>query len=62
MLEESGDPQQRDAFDIEAWVMRLLPQAHSQFGGRCLAELLRNAEGVRAVEQALERMRSGAYS
>lgn len=59
LLAESGDaPQLRD-FDLERWVAGWLRQGLPELGGKTPAEMLRNPEGQRAVEQVLERMRGG---
>lgn len=59
LLEESGDPAQMQDFDLEAWVAQWMREALPELGGRTPAEMLRNPEGQRAVEQVLERMRGG---
>jgi len=46
-------------FDMEAWLSQWMRQALPEFGGKSPAEMLRNPEGQRAVEQVLERMRGG---
>ena len=59
LLDESGDPQQLKSFDLEAWVARWMREALPELGGKTPAEMLRNPEGQRAIEQVLERMRGG---
>jgi putative toxin-antitoxin system antitoxin component (TIGR02293 family) len=59
LLQESGDPAQLAEFDLEAWVARWMRQPLPELGGKTPAEMLRNPEGQRAVEQVLERMRGG---
>ena len=59
LLNESGDPEQLTQFDMEAWLSQWMRQALPEFGGKSPAEMLRNPEGQRAVEQVLERMRGG---
>ena len=59
LLEESGDPELLNDFDLEGWVAQWMRQQLSELGGKSPAEMLRNPEGQRAVEQVLERMRGG---
>ena len=59
LLAESGDPQRLEAFDVEGWVSRWIGEPLAELGGKTPAEMLRNPEGQRAVEQVLERMRGG---
>lgn len=59
LLAESGDAQALAQFDLEAWVARWLRLPLAEMGGKTPAELLRNPEGQRALEQVLERMRGG---
>jgi putative toxin-antitoxin system antitoxin component (TIGR02293 family) len=59
LLEESGDPEQLANFDLEAWVARWMREPLPELGDKTPAEMLRNPEGQRAVEQVLERMRGG---
>lgn len=59
LLDESGDPELLRTFDLEAWVARWMREALPELGGKTPAEMLRNPEGQRAVEQVLERMRGG---
>ena len=59
LLKESGDPEQLTHFDQEAWLSQWMRQALPELGGKSPAEMLRNPEGQRAVEQVLERMRGG---
>jgi putative toxin-antitoxin system antitoxin component (TIGR02293 family) len=59
LLEESGDPDLLKDFDLEAWVAQWMREQLPELGGKSPAEMLRNPEGQRAVEQVLERMRGG---
>lgn len=59
LLEESGDAQQLTRFDLEAWLARWMREPLPELGDKTPAEMLRNPEGQRAVEQVLERMRGG---
>jgi putative toxin-antitoxin system antitoxin component (TIGR02293 family) len=59
LLKESGDSEQLTHFDLEAWLSQWMRQALPELGGKSPAEMLRNPEGQRAVEQVLERMRGG---
>lgn len=59
LLAQSGDPAALATFDLDAWLAHWLQQALPELGGKTPAELLRNPEGLRAVEQVLERMRGG---
>ena len=59
LLEESGDPEQLAHFDLEAWAAQWMRAPLPALGGKTPAEMLRNPEGQRAVEQVLERMRGG---
>lgn len=59
LLEESGDSEQLAAFDLEGWLARWLRQPLPELAGKTPAQMLRNPEGQRAVEQLLERMRGG---
>ena len=59
LLQESGDPQQLKDFDLEGWVTRWMREELPELGGKTPAEMLRNPEGQRAVEEVLERMRGG---
>ncbi len=59
LLDESGDPEQLKDFDLEAWVAQWMRQELPELGGKTPAQMLRNPEGQRAVEQVLERMRGG---
>ena len=59
LMEESGDPAQLKDFDLDAWLAEWLREPLSELGHRTPIELLRNPEGLRAVEQVLERMRGG---
>jgi uncharacterized protein (DUF2384 family) len=46
-------------FDLEGWVAQWMREQLPELGGKTPAEMLRNPEGQRAVEQVLERMRGG---
>lgn len=59
LLEESGDPDQLKDFDLDAWVAQWMREPLPELGSKTPAEMLRNPEGQRAVEQVLERMRGG---
>jgi putative toxin-antitoxin system antitoxin component (TIGR02293 family) len=59
LLDESGDPEQLKDFDLDAWVAQWMREPLPELGGKTPAEMLRNPEGQRAVEQVLERMRGG---
>jgi putative toxin-antitoxin system antitoxin component (TIGR02293 family) len=59
LLEESGDPQQLATFDLEAWLAQWMREPLPEFGDKTPAEMLRNPEGQRALDQVLERMRGG---
>jgi putative toxin-antitoxin system antitoxin component (TIGR02293 family) len=59
LLDESGDPGQMKDFDLEGWVAQWMHEELPELGGKTPAEMLRNPEGQRAVEQVLERMRGG---
>jgi putative toxin-antitoxin system antitoxin component (TIGR02293 family) len=59
LLDESGDPKKLKEFDLDAWVAQWMREPLPELGGKTPAEMLRNPEGQRAVEQVLERMRGG---
>lgn len=59
LLQESGDPEQLTDFDLDGWVAQWMREQLPELGGKTPAEMLRNPEGQRAVEQVLERMRGG---
>ncbi|WP_254504313.1 antitoxin Xre/MbcA/ParS toxin-binding domain-containing protein [Duganella vulcania] len=59
MLDESGDPEQMKTFDLEGWFAHWVHEKLPELGGKTPADMLRNPEGQRAVEQVLERMRGG---
>lgn len=59
ILEESGDPEEVAEFDLETWVREWMDESTPALGDRTPAEMLRNPEGQRAVEELLERMRGG---
>ena len=50
LLEESGAPDQVNAFDLEAWLSDWIRDPLPEFDGKAPAEMLRNPEGQRAVE------------
>lgn len=59
MLDESGDPGQMRTFDLEGWFARWVHEKLPELENKAPADMLRNPEGQRAVEQVLERMRGG---
>lgn len=59
LLDESGDPERMKDFDLEGWVAQWMHEELPDLGGKTPAGMLRNPEGLRAVEQVLERMRGG---
>lgn len=59
MLEESGDPEVLEDFDLEAWIARWIREPLPELDNKTPAEMLRNPEGQRAIEVVLERMRGG---
>ena len=59
LLAESGDPALLKTFDLDAWVAQWMREPLPDLSGKTPAEMLRNPEGQRAVEQVLERMRGG---
>ena len=59
LLDDSGDRQAIGTFELDGWLAGWLRQPLPALGGRTPAEMLRNPEGIRAVEQVLERMRGG---
>lgn len=59
LLEESGDPEELKDFDLSGWVAQWMREELPELGGKTPAEMLRNPEGQRAVEEVLERMRGG---
>lgn len=59
MLDESGDPEQMKTFDLEGWFAHWVHEKLPELGDKTPADMLRNPEGLRAVEQVLERMRGG---
>jgi putative toxin-antitoxin system antitoxin component (TIGR02293 family) len=58
-LEESGDPDQFVSFDLEAWLAGWLKEPLPELKHKTPAEMLKNAEGQRALAQIIERMRGG---
>lgn len=59
LLCESGDLTALADFDVEGWLAAWIRAPLPQLNGKTPAEMLRNPEGQRAVEQVLERMRGG---
>ena len=59
LLDESGDPEAVRSFDLEGWLAHWIGQRLPELGGKTPADLLRNPEGQRVVEQVLDRMRGG---
>ncbi|MFA9215896.1 MAG: antitoxin Xre/MbcA/ParS toxin-binding domain-containing protein [Sphingomonadaceae bacterium] len=59
LLEESGDPGQMKSFNPEQWMVHWVQERLPELGDKSPADMLRNPEGQRAVEQVLERMRGG---
>ena len=59
LLEESGDPKLMADFDLEGWVSEWIRHPLPELDGKTPAEMLRNPEGQRAVEELLDRMRGG---
>lgn len=59
LLQESGDPAQLAGFDLDAWIRDWMREPLPEFGGKTPAQLLRNPEGQRAIEELLDRMRGG---
>lgn len=59
LLAQSGDAEALKGFDVENWAEKWIREPLPQLGGRSPAQMLRNPEGMRAVEQILERMRGG---
>jgi putative toxin-antitoxin system antitoxin component (TIGR02293 family) len=59
LLLESGDPAAVAGFDLEAWVQAWLHEPLPEFDDKTPADMLRNPEGQRAVEDLLDRMRGG---
>jgi putative toxin-antitoxin system antitoxin component (TIGR02293 family) len=58
-LEESGDPERLAHFDLEAWLAQWLKEPLAELKNKTPAEMLRNSDGQRALEQIIERMRGG---
>jgi len=46
-------------FDLEGWVSEWIRNPLPELNGKTPAEMLRNPEGQRAVEELLDRMRGG---
>lgn len=61
VLDESGDPEALPNFDLGGWLGNWLQQAQPQLGGRTPAQLLRNPEGLRLLEQGIQRKQAGVY-
>ena len=59
LLEESGNADEVADFDLESWVKEWMREPLPEFGGKTPADMLRNPEGQRAVEELLDRMRGG---
>lgn len=59
LLEESGDPELMTDFDLESWVSEWIREPLPEFDERTPAQMLRNPEGQRLVEELLGRMRGG---
>ena len=59
LLEESGDPEQLKDFDLNGWLATWMQEVLPELNGKTPADMLRNPEGMRALEQLLERMRGG---
>lgn len=59
LIDDSGDQAAVASFDLDAWLARWLREPLPSFAGRTPVEMLRNPEGLRAVEQVLERMSGG---
>lgn len=59
LLEESGDAELLGAFDLEGWVSEWIRNPLPELDGKTPAEMLRNPEGQRVVEELLDRMRGG---
>jgi putative toxin-antitoxin system antitoxin component (TIGR02293 family) len=59
LLDESGDPDRLTTFDLESWVKEWMREPLRELDDKTPADMLRNPEGQRAVEQLLERMRGG---
>jgi putative toxin-antitoxin system antitoxin component (TIGR02293 family) len=58
-LEESGEPEQLSTFDQESWLAQWLKEPLAELKNKTPAEMLRNSDGQRALEQVIERMRGG---
>jgi putative toxin-antitoxin system antitoxin component (TIGR02293 family) len=58
-LNESGDAEALTTFDLEAWLAQWLKEPLAALQNKTPAEMLRNAEGQRALGQIIERMRGG---
>ncbi len=59
LLNESGDQEQLRNFDVDGWLAHWMRVELPELDGKTPAQMLRNPEGQRAVEQVLERMRGG---
>ena len=59
VLCQDREPAREAIFDLESWLGDWLLRAHPELGGRTPANLLRNPEGLRAVEQLVQRMSGG---
>ena len=56
LIDDRGDEQAVATFDLDAWLANWLRRPHPALGDRTPAQMLRDPEGLRAVEQVLERM------
>ena len=59
LLQESGDPEALETFDLDTWLAGWMREPLPALNGKTPAQMLRNPEGMRAVEQVIERMRGG---
>lgn len=59
LLQESADAQRLKEVDLESWIAGWMREELPELGGKTPAEMLRNPEGQRAVEEVLERMGGG---
>ena len=59
MLCQDRELAREPTFDFESWLGDWLLRTHPELGGRTPANLLRNPEGLRAVEQLVQRMSGG---
>ena len=61
VLDESGDPEALPSFDLGGWLGNWMQQTQQQLGGRTPAQMLRNPEGLRVLEQGIQRKQAGVY-